>query len=68
MNKAHKIVSIALLGGIIAWLVWLAIYLAHKTPAIEFDGPAGFGMIISTGAGILIFGVIGIVLVRTRRF
>jgi uncharacterized integral membrane protein len=68
MNKLHKVITLAVIGGVIAWIIWLIIYLANKTPAIEFDGPAGLVMIGSTLFGALIFGITGIILVIIKKF
>jgi hypothetical protein len=67
MNKILKILVLAVLGGCAGWLIWLPIYLSHKTPAIEFDGPAGLGMLLATAAGVFIFGVVGIVLAARKK-
>jgi hypothetical protein len=68
MNKSFKVIALAVTGGVVAWIIWLCIYLANKTPAIEFDGPAGLGMIISTVIGILVFGIVGIIIVAAKKF
>ncbi len=60
MSKLIKVLIFAVLGSIVGWLLWFLIYLSNKTPAIEFDGPAGLGMILSTTFGAIVFISIGL--------
>jgi hypothetical protein len=68
MNKLIKLLALTSLGCFVGWLAWLPIYLSHRTPDIEFDGPASLGMILSTALGAIIFSVFGIVLIARKKF
>ncbi len=47
MNKFFKVFELSILGGFFGITTWALFYIAHKTPAIEFDGPAFGGMLAS---------------------
>lgn len=68
MNKLPKIIAAGCIGGIAGFLVWAIAYAANKTPAIEFDGPAGLLMITSIVLGFVTFGLVAIILTLLKKF
>jgi hypothetical protein len=56
------ILLLAFIGSITGLFIWLIVYEINKTSAIEFDGPAVYGMILSAIAGIIIFSLTSLVI------
>lgn len=60
--KLRFLVLFEIIGVVLSGGIWLAVYHASWTPALDFDGPALLGMILTLTAGWLLFTLVGLAL------
>ena len=64
--KVINLFGHALLGGLIGFVIRLIIYIDHKTPAIEFDGPAAASFALAILTGCILSMIIGFTSIKRK--
>jgi len=68
MKAYSKVIVISFAGALLGGIIRLVTYLIYKTPAIEFDGSAGYSFVLAIIGSGLLFAIVGMVLVAKKKF